>query len=219
VTDEKKKLEKDDELKELIRTPFTVRQALKNYERLSDEEVIARFQGGDLTAFDVIVARYKQPLIQYVIQFVGETSDAEDIVQDTFVKVFRRKQAYQSIAKFSTWLYTVAGNFAKSELRKRKRQAQQSISSLTENDPYFEVMETRAAADEMTDRQFKKDILRKAIQRLPKRFQDVIRLREIEHLSYDEIAARTKLSLGTVKSRVNRARLRLQKELKHVREK
>jgi RNA polymerase sigma-70 factor (ECF subfamily) len=80
-------------------------------------------------------------------------------------------------------------------------------------------METRAAADEMTDRQFKKDILRKAIQRLPKRFQDVIRLREIEHLSYDEIAARTKLSLGTVKSRVNRARLRLQKELKHVREK
>lgn len=219
MTDEKKKLEKDDELKELIRTPFTVRQALKNYERLSDEEVIARFQGGDLTAFDVIVARYKQPLIQYVIQFVGETSDAEDIVQDTFVKVFRRKQAYQSIAKFSTWLYTVAGNFAKSELRKRKRQAQQSISSLTENDPYFEVMETRAAADEMTDRQFKKDILRKAIQRLPKRFQDVIRLREIEHLSYDEIAARTKLSLGTVKSRVNRARLRLQKELKHVREK
>lgn len=219
MTDEKKKLEKDDELKELIRTPFTVRQALKNYERLSDEEVIARFQGGDLTAFDVIVARYKQPLIQYVIQFVGETSDAEDIVQDTFVKVFRRKQAYRSIAKFSTWLYTVAGNFAKSELRKRKRQAQQSISSLTENDPYFEVMETRAAADEMTDRQFKKDILRKAIQRLPKRFQDVIRLREIEHLSYDEIAARTKLSLGTVKSRVNRARLRLQKELKHVREK
>lgn len=219
MTDEKKKLEKDDELKELIRTPFTVRQALKNYERLSDEEVIARFQGGDLTAFDVIVARYKQPLIQYVIQFVGETSDAEDIVQDTFVKIFRRKQAYRSIAKFSTWLYTVAGNFAKSELRKRKRQAQQSISSLTENDPYFEVMETRAAADEMTDRQFKKDILRKAIQRLPKRFQDVIRLREIEHLSYDEIAARTKLSLGTVKSRVNRARLRLQKELKHVREK
>lgn len=219
MSDEKKKLEKDDELKELIRTPFTVRQALKNYERLSDEEVIARFQGGDLTAFDVIVARYKQPLIQYVIQFVGETSDAEDIVQDTFVKIFRRKQAYRSIAKFSTWLYTVAGNFAKSELRKRKRQAQQSISSLTENDPYFEVMETRAAADEMTDRQFKKDILRKAIQRLPKRFQDVIRLREIEHLSYDEIAARTKLSLGTVKSRVNRARLRLQKELKHVREK
>lgn len=219
MTDEKKKPDKDDELKELIRTPFTVRQALKNYERLSDEEVIARFQSGDLTAFDVIVARYKQPLIQYVIQFVGETSDAEDIVQDTFVKVFRRKQAYRSIAKFSTWLYTVAGNFAKSELRKRKRQAQQSISSLTENDPYFEVMETRAAADEMTDRQFKKDILRKAIQRLPKRFQDVIRLREIEHLSYDEIAARTKLSLGTVKSRVNRARLRLQKELKHVGEK
>lgn len=218
MTDEKKKLEKD-ELKELIRTPFSVRQALKNYESLSDEDVIARFQAGDLTAFDVIVARYKQPLIQYVMQYVGESSDAEDIVQDTFVKIFRRKQAYRSIAKFSTWLYTVAGNFAKSELRKRKRQAQQSISSLTENDPYFEVMETRASADEVTDRQFKKDILRKAIQRLPKRFQDVIRLREIEHLSYDEIATRTKLSLGTVKSRVNRARIRLQKELKHVREK
>ncbi len=216
--DKKQKLEKND-LKELIRTPFSVREALKKYERLSDEDVIGLFQNGDLKAFDVIVARYKQPLTQYVVQFVGEPSDAEDIVQDTFVKVFRSKQAYRSIAKFSTWLYTVAGNFAKSELRKRKRQAQQSISSLMETDHYFEVMETRASADELTDRKFKKDILKKAIHRLPKRFQDVIRLREIEHLSYGEIAERTKLSLGTVKSRVNRARLKLRQELKHVREK
>ncbi len=213
-----KPLDKD-ELKELIRTPFSVRQALRHYESLTDEDVIARFQAGDLTAFDVIVARYKEPLLQYVAQFVGELSDAEDIVQDTFVKVFRRKQAYRNIAKFSTWLYTVAGNYARSELRKRKRHAQQSISSLTDADRYFEVMETRASADEMTDRQFKKDLLKKAILKLHKRYHDVLRMREVEHLSYEEIASRTKLSIGTVKSRVNRGRARIQKELKHLKEK
>ena len=112
-------------LKGLIRTPHLVREAMKSYQRLSDEEVILRFQEGDLAAFDVLVARYKEQLLNYVFQFVGEKSDAEDIVQDTFVKVFRSKQSYKNIAKFSTWIYTVAGNFAKSELRKRKRHRQQ----------------------------------------------------------------------------------------------
>jgi len=203
-------------LKDLIRTPHLVREAMKNYQKLSDEDVILRFQEGDLAAFDVLVARYKEQLLNFVFQFVGEKSDAEDIVQDTFVKVFRSKQSYRNIAKFSTWIYTVAGNFAKSELRKRKRHGQQSISSLTTNDKEFEAVETRINSDEITDSSFKKDLIRKAIQKLSPHYREVIRMREIENLSYDEIAHQTHLPLGTVKSRVNRARAILQKKLREL---
>ncbi|NUM79257.1 sigma-70 family RNA polymerase sigma factor [bacterium] len=190
-----------------------------SYQELSDEDVIRLFQQGDMAAFDVIVGRYKEQLLNYVFQFVGERSDAEDIVQDTFVKVFKSKQAYKQIAKFSTWIYTVAGNFAKSELRKRKRQRQQSISSLATGEKEFEAVETRLNSDEMTDSSVKKDLVRQAIKELSPRYREVIKLREIEHLSYEEIAQRTKLSLGTVKSRVNRARAQLQHKLGFLREK
>lgn len=209
----------DANLRELVRTPHLVRRALKNYQKLTDEEVIERFQTGDLVAFDVIVARYKEHLINYVMSFVGERSDAEDIVQDTFVKIYRFRQSYKQVAKFSTWLYTVAGNLARSELRKRRRQQLYVMSNLGNAEKEFEAVETRSAADEMTDSSVTKDLIRKAIRKLPPRYQEVIRLREIENLSYEEIAEQMKLPVGTIKSRVNRAREKLQKTLKFLREK
>ncbi|HMW33937.1 sigma-70 family RNA polymerase sigma factor [bacterium] len=206
-------------LRELVRTPHLVRQALKNYQKLSDEEVINRFQEGDLVAYDVIVARYKDQLINYVMSYVGEKKDAEDIVQDTFVKIYRFKQMYKRIAKFSTWVYTVAGNLAKSELRKRKRQQLYPISSLGTDEKEFEAVETRVNADELTDSSVKKDLIKKAIKTLPERYREVIRLREIENLSYEEIAEQTQLPIGTVRSRINRARVQLQSKLKFLVEK
>ena len=210
---------KKEDLRELVRTPHLVKQALKSYEKLADEEVIKKFQQGDLVAFDVVVARYKEQLINYVYTFVGDKSDAEDIVQDTFVKIYRFKQSYKNIAKFSTWIYTVAGNLAKSELRKRKRQQLYPISSLNNGDNEFEAVETRINSDEMTDSSVKKDLIKKAIMTLPEHYQDVIRMREIENLSYEEIASLTKLPIGTVRSRINRARIRLQNKLKYLIEK
>lgn len=210
---------KKEDLRELVRTPHLVKQALKSYEKLTDEEVIKKFQQGDLVAFDVVVARYKEQLINYVYTFVGDKSDSEDIVQDTFVKIYRFRQSYKNIAKFSTWIYTVAGNLAKSELRKRKRQQLYPISSLNNGDKEFEAVETRINSDEMTDSSVKKDLIKKAIKTLPEHYQDVIRMREIENLSYEEIAALTKLPIGTVRSRINRARIRLQNKLKYLIEK
>ncbi|MCB0832721.1 MAG: sigma-70 family RNA polymerase sigma factor [Bacteroidetes bacterium] len=203
-------------LRDLVRTPHLVQKALRNYQKLTDEEVIARFQEGDLVAYDVIVARYKNQLTHFVMTFVGERSDAEDIVQDTFVKIYRFKQLYRNIARFSTWIYTVAGNLARSELRKKKRRQQFSISSLGNGTKDFEAVETRSTADEMADHSFKKALVKKAIRELPERYQKVIRLREIEHLSYEEIAKETGLPIGTVRSRINRARTKLQAKLKDV---
>ena len=210
---------KKEDLRELVRTPHLVKQALKNYQKLTDEVVIKKFQQGDLVAFDVVVARYKEQLINYVYTFVGDKSDAEDLVQDTFVKIYRFKQSYKNIAKFSTWIYTVAGNLAKSELRKRKRQQLYPISSLSNGEKEFEAVETRINSDDMTDSSVKKDLIKKAIKTLPKHYQDVIRMREIDNLSYEEIAESTHLPIGTVRSRINRARIRLQNKLKYLIEK
>ena len=95
----------------------------------TDEELIARFQKGDEYAFDQIVRRYKDPLLNFVYRFVGDTIEAEDIVQDTFYRVYKNKHYYKEVAKFSTWIYTIAGNLSKTELRRRRRRKFFSIHS------------------------------------------------------------------------------------------
>jgi RNA polymerase sigma-70 factor (ECF subfamily) len=84
--------------------------------QLTDEELISRFQNGDVRAFDQIIYRFKDRLIIFVYRFLGNQERAEDIVQDTFMKVYTHKHSYREIAKFSTWLYTIAGNLARTEL-------------------------------------------------------------------------------------------------------
>lgn len=207
------------DIKELIRTPYLVQNAMREYQTLSDEEVIDRFQKGDLAAFDVLVGRYKEPLIRFILQMVGERSDAEDIVQDTFVKVFSQKQAYRKIARFSTWLYTVAGNYARSELRKRRKYRPHAMSSLSPDGREIEIAAEHPNSDELTDAAVTKSLIRKAVKTLPARYQEILKLREIDHFSYEDIARKTRLPVGTVKSRVNRGRILLYQKLNFLRDK
>jgi RNA polymerase sigma-70 factor (ECF subfamily) len=205
-----------DEIKKLVKTPFLVQEAMRTYGNLTDEQLILRFQEGDLAAFDVIVGRYKEPLISFVIQFVRERSDAEDIVQDTFVKVFKHKQLYRQIARFSTWIHTVARNFARSEIRKKTKYRPHSISSLMIGDQELAVAVSDNRPDDLNESPVKNAIIRQAINELSDTYRDIIRLRELEHLPYDQIAGRTGLPVGTIKSRVNRGRAILQKKLSSI---
>ena len=86
----------------------------------TDEELILRFQEGDEQAYIELVKRYKDKLINFVYRLVSDRDQAEDIIQDTMLKLYTHKHYYKNIAKFSTWIYTIAGNFAKTELRKKK---------------------------------------------------------------------------------------------------
>src|SRR5512134_2764224 len=95
----------------------------------TDEELIAAFQQEDAAAFDEIVRRYRDPLYNFVVRLLGDTLFSEDIVQETFVRVYRNKHRYHQVAKFSTWIYTIASNLAKTELRRRKVRNFFSISS------------------------------------------------------------------------------------------
>jgi len=93
----------------------------KKLSDLTDEELIHRFQHDDLAAYDIIILRYKDQLLNFAYRFLGNIEESEDIVQETFLRLWRNRHAYRQIAKFSTWIYTIAGNLAKTELRKRKR--------------------------------------------------------------------------------------------------
>ena len=179
----------------------------------TDEELIAQFQEGNLYAFEEIVRRYKDQLVNFAYRFLGDVEDAEDIAQETFLRVFRKKKAYKNVAKFSTWIYTITGNLAKTELRRRKRRRLLSISILGFEDKDFELRDTGKGPEESVDKLIKDDVIQKAINSLPEKFKEVIIFRDIQELSYEEISSILKIPLGTVKSRVNRGRLKLQDKL------
>ena len=182
----------------------------------TDEELIAQFQNGDVYAFDQIVHRYKDPLINFVYHFLGNRIDAEDVIQETFLRVYKNKHLYRNIAKFSTWIYTIAGNLAKTELRRRKRRRVLSISQMGYADKDYDIPDTVSTPDQVVDGDIKENMIRKEIDDLPIKFKEVIILRDIKEFSYEEISEILKIPIGTVKSRVNRGRLRLQKRLKHL---
>jgi len=180
----------------------------------TDEDLIERFQNGDLYAFDLIVKRYKNQLMNFVYRFLGNSEEAEDLVQETFLRVYRNRRAYQKVAKFSTWIYTIAGNLAKTELRKRKRRKFFSISDLGYNEKDYDISDEAYNPEKDVDSRMKEEIIHREINDLSPKFRQVILLRDVQQLSYEEISQIVKIPLGTVKSRVNRGRLKLQERLK-----
>ncbi len=185
-------------------------------EKVTDETLIARFQQGDVQAFDVLVRRYKDQLLNFVFRFVGNRVDAEDIVQETFLRVFKNKHYYKEIAKFSTWVYTIAGNLAKTELRRRKRRKVFSVSNFVNEERDFDIPDSNRNPEKEVDGSIKDDFIQKAIEKLPPKFKEVILLRDVQGFAYEEISQILSIPLGTVKSRVNRGRLKLQEDLKFL---
>lgn len=186
---------------------------------LSDEELIAKFQEtNDIEYFEALVKRYKDPLMNYVFRYVGDRNVCADIVQETMIKFYLNKDSYKSFAKFSTWIYTIAGNLAKNELKRRKRRNILSLSNGENNDePTLQIEDNNILKpDEVLDSKIKHDIIQKALLKVKPVYRDVVILRDIQGFSYEEIAEIKNLSIGTVKSRINRGRTKLQKLLKKI---
>ena len=104
---------------------------------ISDKELLSNVINGEFESFDILVDRYKNRLINFVFRFVKDYDVSEDIVQETFLRVFRKRRDYKAIANFSTWIFTIAGNLAKSELRRRKRWKFLSIDSFNDNESSY----------------------------------------------------------------------------------
>jgi RNA polymerase sigma-70 factor (ECF subfamily) len=183
----------------------------------TDEDLILAFQQGDVSAFEEIVTRYRDPLYNFVARLLGDTFFSEDVVQETFLRVYRNKHRYHQVAKFSTWIYTIASNLAKTELRRRRVRNFFSISSKGADEKDYDILDTETDIERDVDGTIKNEIILKEINALPFHFKEAVLLRDIQDLSYEEISQILNVPLGTVKSRVNRGRSRLQKKLKFLR--
>ncbi|MBC8278709.1 MAG: sigma-70 family RNA polymerase sigma factor [FCB group bacterium] len=183
----------------------------------TDEVLIKRFQDGETDAFTELVSRYKDPLFNYVSRMLKDRVYAEDIVQETFVRVYRNRDRYQQIAKFSTWIYTIAINLTKTELRRQNLRRFFSLSGVSDSGKALELPDNKINLEKSAEDSIVGQKIKESIDQLPKTFREVIILRDIQELSYEEISKITGVPLGTVKSRVNRGRTRLQKLLKDLR--
>ena len=189
----------------------------KNLNALSDEELISEFQQtNDERAFEILVQRYKNPLTNYVFRFLGDFDTCTDVVQETMIKLYRYKDNYRSVAKFSTWIYTIAGNLARTEYRRRKRRSFLSINDYGEDHKTYDIPDECYRPDVMTDSGIKDEIIQNALLKVKEVFREVVILRDIQGLSYEEISEITGLNEGTVKSRINRGRAQLQELLKDI---
>ena len=178
---------------------------------LSDEDLILKVQDGSHAAFDILVDRFKLRLFNYLYRMVGDRDEAEELAQETFVKAYIHADKYKTIAKFSTWLYTIATNLVRNKIRSKKRAPQ--IFSLwnrgydsDEEDRQMDLVDHSRGPDRQFNDVQLSEFINDAIAKIPAKYRESFVLREINQLSYEEIAAATGLKLGTVRSRINRAR-------------
>ena len=182
----------------------------------SDEQLMQLFQSGDENAYIELVNRYKDKLINFIYNYLGDIESSEDVVQETMIKLYQKKHYYKEIAKFSTWLYTIAKNLANTELRKRKLRKTTLLSQFSKDDKTYDLPSDDPEIGQEIQTDIVNKIIKNAVDQLSEKFKIVIVLRDIQGLSYEDISEIINVPIGTVKSRINRARLQLQLELKHL---
>jgi len=178
------------------------------YSEQLDEDIVLRVQRGDRSAFDFLVIKYQHKIIQLVTRYVKDPSEAQDVAQETFIKAYRALGNFRGDSAFYTWLYRIAINTAKNYLVSRSRRSSdyqvdiQDAEAL-ENAPQLQGMET---PERLLLNQEIIDTIKTAIDKLPEEMRTAIMLREFEGMSYEEIAEAMDCPVGTVRSRIFRAR-------------
>ena len=177
---------------------------------LDDSGVVSAFLDGESRAFDELVNRYQNRLLNFVYRTTGDRERAEDLVQEVFVRVYRHIHRFDRSRKFSTWIYTIASNLAKNELRNRSRNPLVLFQTIRRNweddDRPLQFEDPGSRPDDLYRKRHLREVVEDAVDKLPPHHRNVFVLRELEGKSYEEIAEITSCNLGTVKSRLNRAR-------------
>lgn len=195
-------------------------QTSQNEAQLTDKEALM-LAYKDQAYLAVLIKRYRSPLYNFVYRFVGDRETAEDIVQETFLRCIRHSHQFPAIEQVSTWLYTIAGNLAKTELRRRRRWRWIPIGPNNDDEErtsFYEPLSKELLPGEQTDTHDVRASVVEAIGELPEEFREAVLLRDLNGLSYEEISKVINCPVGTVKSRVNRGRIRLQKSLRGLAE-
>jgi RNA polymerase sigma-70 factor (ECF subfamily) len=177
---------------------------------LGDGQLVAAHLDGHPAAFTELYDRYRDRLVHFIARKTGDRDRAEDLVQEAFIRVTRHLHRFDQSKKFSTWIYTICSNLAKNELRNRSRSPLVLFQKLTTHwEPDHRPLQFEDASgrpDDMYRKRYLQEIVEQTVEELPEHHKLVFRLRELEGKSYEEIAAITGVNLGTVKSRLHRAR-------------
>ena len=178
------------------------------YSEQLDEDLVLRVQRGDKSAFDFLVIKYQHKIIQLVNRYVKDPSEAQDVAQEAFIKAYRALGNFRGDSAFYTWLYRIAINTAKNYLVSRSRRSSDyqvdiQDAEAIENAPQLQGMET---PERLLLNQEIIDTIKTAIDKLPEEMRTAITLREFEGMSYEEIAEAMDCPVGTVRSRIFRAR-------------
>jgi RNA polymerase sigma-70 factor (ECF subfamily) len=169
----------------------------------SDAELIERCLRKDNTAWDQIVARFRRKIFHIAYKFTGRHDEAEDLTQEIFLKIFRSLEKFNRDADFSTWLSSVARNFCIDHYRASKREREVLVEDLVAFDLAPASSGNPHRALEERDR---RSFVRRGLEMLPEKLREAVVLRDLQGLSYQEMAERLRLPEGTVKSRINRGR-------------
>ena len=180
----------------------------------SDAEIVQAVLGGDVNAFETLVLRYQKKVYNTVLRLTGDSVQAEDLSQEVFLKIFRGLSSFRGESSFSTYIYRVAANTAIDALRRREAPTV-SLSAENEEGEEFELAlpDPGPLPVELLESRERRQAIRAAIDALPEHPRTVILLRELDGMSYQDIAKVMGLTEGTVKSRINRARARLRQLL------
>ncbi|MCF7855283.1 MAG: sigma-70 family RNA polymerase sigma factor [Candidatus Pacebacteria bacterium] len=192
----------------------------KTKDNLSDADVIDRFKKGDKEVFSILVERYSTRAYQIAYGVLHSREDAEEVAQDVFVRIYKALPKFRGDAEFSTWMYRIAMNLARNKYRWNKsRGAKQNISiqATRENNddsgPGIQVSTPELSPDSQAElSEFTNTVMRE-IQNLPPLYREALVLRNVEEMSYERIAEVLDCKLGTIKSRIARARDELRKRL------
>jgi RNA polymerase sigma-70 factor (ECF subfamily) len=191
-------------------------RTISHVKLLSDEDLMERCVEDSEEAFRTLVERYKSRMLNVITRYIGDRERAYDLTQEVFMRVFIHRRRYRRSGKFSTWIYTIAVNLAKNEIRRKVRLNKvipvDTVTEMNEAGTIY-LTDTAPGADEAVAQRDLSRVVREAIDRLPAKYREVLILRDIQDLSYTEIGEILGIPGGTVRSRINRARLALKDKI------
>ncbi|MGE4353292.1 MAG: RNA polymerase sigma factor [Oscillospiraceae bacterium] len=181
-------------------------------DRDEERRVIDGVLAGNTQDFEIFVLQYQTPIYNLALRMVGNEEDAYDLTQDAFIRAFNSLESFRGDCKFSVWLYRLTSNLCRDFLRARRRRKVVSLTYFTSDEGEeleFEIPDERYCPHTALERQELRDAVHRGLSRLPDDQREILLLREIGGMSYDEIALTLSLEPGTVKSRIFRARKKL----------
>lgn len=179
--------------------------------REQELEIIRQVQQGDSQAFEALVLAHQKNVYNLALRMVGNPDDAFDMAQETFLRAYRNLGSFRGDSRFSVWLYRLTSNLCIDFLRKQKRRKTGSLTYINEDQEVLEleIPDLRQEPERLLEQAEQRRALAEAMESLPEDYRQILTLRELNGLSYEEIAQVTALEAGTVKSRLFRARKRL----------